>query len=411
MFEWERFDRVEGGPVGEPPEVEAADLVDELDAVLARITRDEARAVDLVARINQTEAWRHDGYSSPTAMLKHRNSMHSGAALQMVVRANAINSTPLVGLAYAQAAITSPQVDALLHARTIAPEPFAAEEASLVEIALDTPLVSDLRKRLDYWLNSVAEDEQAEDRQMVREARSLTVSRDGEMVTVRGWFDVEAGEMVLAALDPGPSAAADTRSTKARRADQLLDIINGATQRPNLTIHVSADSLSKTQPCTSETSYGTFVTSEDLRRAACDATVRRVVLGPRSEPLDVGRIKRVVTPPIRAAVAARDLRCVFPSCDRPEHWCDVHHIIHWADGGPTSVDNLTLLCRHHHTLVHDAGWTIVGQPGSLSFLRPDGSALERHRPSAPDPNASFGRSYTPGQLVAAIRRSNGLPDP
>jgi hypothetical protein len=411
MFEWERFETVGSGPIGGPPQIEPADLVEELDAVLSRITRDEARAVELLARINETEAWRHDGYSSPTAMLKHRNSMHSGTALQMVVRANAIDSTPFVGLAYARSAITSPQVDALLHARATAPVPFEAEEPSLVEVALDTPLVSDLRKKLDYWLSSVAADDQAADRQIVREARSLTVSRDGEMVTVRGWFDIEAGETVLAALDPGPSSAGDTRSTKARRADQFLDVINGATQRPNLTIHVSADAFTKTPTCTSETSYGTFVTSEDARRAACDATIRRVVLGPHSEPLDVGRAKRLVTPAIRTAVAARDLRCVFPGCDRPDRWCDVHHIVHWADGGATAVDNLTLLCRHHHRLVHDAGWTIEGQPPSLSFYRPDGSLLDRHTPNRPDPNASFGRSYTPGQLVEAIRRNNKDPDP
>lgn len=411
MFEGERFDRHESGAFGTPPQIEPADLVDELDAILTRITRDESRAVELLTRINESEAWRHDGYSSPTAMLKHRNSMHAGAALQMVVRANAIDSTPLVGLAYARAAITSPQVDALLHARATAPEPFAAEEASLVEIALDTPLVSDLRKKLDYWLSSVAADEQAADRHIVREARSLTLSRDREMVMVKGWFDIEAGEIAMASLDPGPPAVGDTRSIAARRADQFLDIINGATQRPNLTIHVSADAFNDKPAGTSETTNGTFMTSADVRRASCDASIRRVVMGPHREPLDVGRTKRLVTPAIRAAVAARDLRCVFPGCDRPDHWCDVHHIIHWADGGSTAVDNLTLLCRHHHMLIHDACWTIKGGPGSLTFFRPDGTLLDiqaRPKPKLAEPTRG---SYTPGKLVAAILELNGIPDP
>jgi hypothetical protein len=187
-----------------PPEIEPADLVEELDAVLARITREEAKAAELLARVVETEAFRRDGYSSATAMLKHRNAMHPNAASQMVTRANNLAKAPLVSLAYSQAAITTPQVDALLHASVTAPEPFADEQAGLVEMAMDTPLVEELRKRLNYWMECVAEDEIAWQRSMVREARSLRIRRDGEMVRISGWFEAEAGETLLAA----PRAAA-----------------------------------------------------------------------------------------------------------------------------------------------------------------------------------------------------------
>ena len=88
------------------------------------------------------------------------------------------------------------------------------------------------------------------------------------------------------------------------------------------------------------------------RRLACDASVMRVVLSERSEPLDVGRRSKVVPPSMRRAVIVRDRRCRFPGCDRPHTWCDAHHIVHWADGGSTALSNLILLCRQHHRAIH-----------------------------------------------------------
>ncbi|MEX1093994.1 MAG: DUF222 domain-containing protein, partial [Acidimicrobiia bacterium] len=133
----------------------------------------------------------------------------------------------------------------------------------------------------------------------------------------------------------------------------------------------------------SETSTGVFLNTADINRLACDSIMHRVVFGPGSVPLDVGRAKRFVTPAMRKAVDARDLRCVFPGCDRPAHWCDAHHIVHWIDGGETCVMNLVLLCRHHHTLIHDHGWRLEGEPGSLRFYRPDGTEWSETLPDPP----------------------------
>lgn len=68
-------------------------------------------------------------------------------------------------------------------------------------------------------------------------------------------------------------------------------------------------------------------------------------------PLDVGREHRLVTPDLRAALVARDRGCAFPGCDKPPSLCEAHHIIPWWAGGPTSLDNLVLLCPHHHRRV------------------------------------------------------------
>ncbi len=122
------------------------------------------------------------------------------------------------------------------------------------------------------------------------------------------------------------------------------------------------------------------IPAETARRLACDAKVSRVITRGRSEPLDVGRAVRTVTPAQRKALAVRDRSCRFPGCDRPPTWCDAHHIKHWLDRGRTDLDNLILLCRRHHTLVHEHGFRISGSATDANFLRPDGTALGRDGP-------------------------------
>jgi len=89
----------------------------------------------------------------------------------------------------------------------------------------------------------------------------------------------------------------------------------------------------------------------DLRRLCCDANLVPAVLGADSEPLDIGRAGRFVTPPIRKALTLRDKHCAFPRCDTPAIRCDAHHLVPWWDGGPTTMSNLVLLCPEHHGLI------------------------------------------------------------
>jgi hypothetical protein len=122
----------------------------------------------------------------------------------------------------------------------------------------------------------------------------------------------------------------------------------------------------------------------DVRRLCCDAEVIPVVLGSRSEVLDVGRMSRLVTPAIWKALVARERHCRFPGCRRPPLMCHAHHVRHWVDGGPTSLDNLLLLCGHHHRLVHAGPWRVELDPGGdADFLPPHG--LTRDRLIAPRP--------------------------
>lgn len=117
-------------------------------------------------------------------------------------------------------------------------------------------------------------------------------------------------------------------------------------------------------------------TAHRLPRQCCDGRPATpgsspAVLGSAGQPLDVGRDTRTVPTGIRRALTLRDRGCSFPGCDRPPGWTDAHHIRHWADGGQTSLDNLVLLCRHHHRVTHHQPWTVtIGSDGHPCWQRP-----------------------------------------
>ncbi|MGH3668569.1 MAG: DUF222 domain-containing protein, partial [Acidimicrobiia bacterium] len=108
-----------------------------------------------------------------------------------------------------------------------------------------------------------------------------------------------------------------------------------------------------------EIGWGGPISAQAVRRIACDAGITRVITGPAGVPLDVGRESRTVTPGQWAALVVRDRGCAFPGCTRPAEWCIAHHIVHWADGGPTDLDNLVLLCGYHHRVIHHGGWQVI----------------------------------------------------
>src|SRR5262249_5995653 len=143
---------------------------------------------------------------------------------------------------------------------------------------------------------------------------------------------------------------------------------------------VSAEALRDLEG-SAELDHAGPVPVEVARRIACDASIVRVVLAGESEPLELGRMTRVPTSAQRRAVILRDRHCRVPGCDRPPAWGDVHHIVHWPDGGRTDLCNLILLCRRHHVLCHARdGFRLALEEGWPVFRRPDGTALESRAP-------------------------------
>ncbi|MPY86787.1 MAG: DUF222 domain-containing protein [Luteitalea sp.] len=128
-----------------------------------------------------------------------------------------------------------------------------------------------------------------------------------------------------------------------------------------------------------EDAEGAYVSAETSRRIACDASTVVMRHAPDGTVLDVGRKRRTIPPAIRRALAARDRRCRFPGCTARH--CEAHHVRHWADGGPTRLTNLVLLCKRHHRAVHEEGFTLTqSADGTVGVCRPDGRPLPTSPP-------------------------------
>jgi hypothetical protein len=106
-----------------------------------------------------------------------------------------------------------------------------------------------------------------------------------------------------------------------------------------------------------ETADGTMLTSDQLLRIADEAEIWPTIINQNGIPLALGRTQRLASRGQTMALTARDDGCSFPGCTHPPSWCDRHHILDWILGGATDLENLTLLCRYHHTHFLQKGWS------------------------------------------------------
>jgi hypothetical protein len=238
--------------------------------------------------------------------------------------------------------------------------------------------------------------------------RCLTVTDDGcGGIRVRGRGSVEDGAALRAALlpltRPVPSVdpvtceeQPDPRDHGARMWDGLVQLAHHALDtdlppdshgaRPRVSVVVDAETLAGEVAGVGVTDDGLEMSGTAIRRLACDSDLIRVLLDADGCVLDVGRTQRLVTPAIWTALVARDTQCAFPGCSRPPVMCHAHHIRHWADGGPTSLDNLVILCGHHHRTIHHSPWEVrVADDRRPEFLPPAKTGRPpptwiRHRP-------------------------------
>lgn len=115
---------------------------------------------------------------------------------------------------------------------------------------------------------------------------------------------------------------------------------------------------------------GSRISAGQARRLACGAAIAPVVLGGRSEPLDLGREQRLHTKAQRRALSLMHDTCAAEGCERPFAWCDIHHPHAWSEGGRTDLDNALPLCGHHHRRAHDKRFALNRLPtGELRYYR------------------------------------------
>jgi hypothetical protein len=303
------------------------------------------------------------GYPSTVAYLKDRMRMAGGRAHRYVRNARAALRFSATFSAWKHRQLTTDQAGLMLAAAERMPDKYPDAEPVLLEIVGDS--VVETKQVLDYWRHQADRPGvslELED-QLLR--RRFDVRRDSNgMVTGDFALPTLEGESLLTAIDAlmPPPAEDDTRTTTQRRADALGDLartfLDGTQaptvggERPHLNVHIDLEALQGRAGGLHETDDGTVLDPELIRMLACDSTITRIVFGPGSEVLDVGRKTRVVPAGMRRALVARDRRCARRGCTRPARWCDAHHIIFWADGGITVIENLCMLCRYHHSQIH-----------------------------------------------------------
>ncbi|TQJ48435.1 HNH endonuclease signature motif containing protein [Phycicoccus sp. SLBN-51] len=196
-------------------------------------------------------------------------------------------------------------------------------------------------------------------------------------------LDVEGKAILEAAL--GPLSAPrpvdgerDLRSSDRRRGDALITLVRravaagdelGKTNKTTLLLTMSYEDLRDRLGAATTLGgldAGTHLAPETVRRLCCDGSVIPIVLGGDGEVMDWGLEKRFFTDAQTKRLWLRDGGCTYPGCGAPPQWTDAHHLVHWADLGPSNLTNGALLCERHHTIVHTrrlAGRVVQGSFG------------------------------------------------
>jgi hypothetical protein len=331
----------------------------------------DAELTRTVRRAECMQAPERDGQASMRSWLRGHLRLSARAAARIVGNGRALEQLPAVAAGFAAGTITAEQVAliALVAAVDVQAEAvgqgldLAVVDATLAEVAA-TQVHAALGAVVQRFLDLLDPDGTEPD---PTEGRRLSIARhpDGSR-TFRGELDAVGGEKLetwLESLVQAGRPAGDTRSRAQQLADALVQGVDNAlaagqapilrTVKPHVFVRIDLDDLIDPAigPGAGSTWFGAQISAARARMLACDGGISRVVFGPDGHSVDFGRTHRVVPPPLRRAVELRDEHCVFPGCDAPSYWCDVHHLLHWIDGGETCLENSALLCERHSHLV------------------------------------------------------------
>jgi hypothetical protein len=396
-------------PLSTSPEL--AGLGDEIAELSAHLDAATARLLDLIREFDAQGGW-NNGFRCCAEWLSWRTGIDLGAAREKVRLARALGGLPRLARALARGELSYAKVRALTRIAT--PD----LEERLVVIGR-SGTAQQVERIVRGWrrMDRKAEIREAE---LQHKLRALHVYQDEDgTTTIRGRLAPEVGALLIRALDAArealyerarlqatESAPADTPSMEQRQADALALLAETALhhgldpgapgERYQVVVHVDAPVLADPdQPGQSVLDDGVRVSAETSQRLACDAG--RVVMRHDADgrPLEIGARTRTIPPALRRALQHRDQGCRFPGCG--VRFGQGHHLRHWAQGGPTTLSNLALLCRRHHRAVHEEGFQVERPAdGELAFRDPLGRAI----PNVPSPTDVI-------DPVQSIRAHNG----
>ena len=324
-----------------------------------------------VRRFDKSGEYKAEGALSVTEWLRSRCNLSGGAAAERVEVARQLEKLPQTEAALASGTVGYQH--AVVMARAAEHVGAAAvrnEEPSLLRMAqtMDPGKFTTVAKNFEHRIDSagaLAETNRAYERRYLH----ISEPQDG-LVRLDGVLDAEGGATLRSALQPFMKPVKDDlRSFGQRSVDALMELCrqgsggkrDGSGPRPQLIIRASLDTLAGIPGAPAgELEGGGTVPAETVQRYACDSAISRIT-GQGELEHELNHASRTLPAPTRRALETRDRHCVFPGCTRPVNWCDGHHLVWWTHGGATALPNLALMCRPHHRMVHEEGWSLQRQ--------------------------------------------------
>lgn len=364
-------------------------LENDITELAAHIAAAKYRLVELIYRYDKLCGWQAGGHRSLAHWLNWRCGMGMNSARETVRVARALPELPLISAAFKVGQLSFSKVRALT--RVALP----TNEATLLKLAR-----AGTASHLERICRGYRRAHSLKTANAVHEGRKLSCyfTADGGLV-IRGLLPPEVGAAFMQALDKAKDSDADGDEAAANRADALGRIAEsflahgdqpqkgGERHVVNVvvnpeTLRDSANAENTQHACLSD--GDACLSTETARRLACDASLVAVYESAEGEPLSIGRKTRVIPPAMLRALRRRDKGCRFPGCTH-DQYVDAHHIQHWANGGETSLENLALLCRRHHRLIHEGGFVLLKVDSKLEFCSPNGKIIPASADNAASP--------------------------
>jgi hypothetical protein len=372
------------------------------------ISAHQSQLLDAVVELDRRKAWRVDGSTSMVAWLVQRCGVTASTAREWVTAAAKLHTLPKISDALAQGKLSFDQVKPLVEVAKPETDATLAEQAThwsakqVRELAIATRSQSDAQATGFYARRFLRFDDRRrtlsgvlpEDQYAV--VKGSLIARASRRLRERTPFDQRMAD-ALVAVCRGDVAGDGAGGGANGGADAQSGVDAGTARaggmrrnRPTVVVHADMSFLAGGEGGSELDAIGPL-SREVARRLACDAKVLVSADDPAGQSLNMGRTRRNPSDVQRIAIRRRDKGCRFPGCSHTE-FTDVHHVVHWIEGGATDLDNLVELCDQHHRAVHEMGWKMTGDANiEVTFRSPTG----RLSASTPSPVFTSARDGPP----------------